>query len=681
MNEEEQKTPDILKKLLKNEEITILEFTYLKSLSNKFNIVGLNLLLKILNRINNNTLNELYLTPTNNILIKCDKSQEIMIDHNYIFTKFKKNIELKLNDDQKEASKKIIEFILNKNENSFGTFGYAGTGKTTILVELLTYLIKNKYIKSVVFTAPTNKALNVIKSKIRNYLIDINNCLSNSKIFNKDKDFEELVTVLNNIGIKIEFMTIHKLLKFESELSDDGDLIFVRNSGKNLIGQFDIIIFDECSMIPIKMLDVIISEANLIDKDIKKSVYVQMPKLIFAGDPAQLPPIFEDKSAIFIKNKKELSINKYISFLEAEKNDDVDMKKSIRIKEYDDDIKQQYEKNYKKLVDHVLNMSTITMKEVMRNRINAVVELCYQTRLLALNKVDKVNYEGCIGKEGVYFFDVSLKSNKVESEWFKKFQKKILMNKPSIIITWTNKQAEIYNNTAREMIFNEKQDINRFEKGDILILGNVYDVSNPFNDTTTRLHTSEQIKVINTSLMTKKIEEFEETLNKESLIALTNGKQYNEQYKKTVEYINSRLNKSVRAWKLNICKLDNPNEIFEIWVIEESYENKLKYDKELSLTAIKRLKKNLCSKFNKKEKQIIQHVINPIKKEWYNKFVKPFASVSYGYAITCHKSQGSDFNNVFVDADDIAKNHKLNEMKQCLYTAVTRVSNNIYLLI
>ena len=99
MNEEEQKTPDILKKLLKNEEITILEFTYLKSLSNKFNIVGLNLLLKILNRINNNTLNELYLTPTNNILIKCDKSQEIMIDHNYIFTKFKKNIELKLNDD------------------------------------------------------------------------------------------------------------------------------------------------------------------------------------------------------------------------------------------------------------------------------------------------------------------------------------------------------------------------------------------------------------------------------------------------------------------------------------------------------------------------------------------------------------------------------------------------------
>jgi ATP-dependent exoDNAse (exonuclease V) alpha subunit len=61
--------------------------------------------------------------------------------------------------------------------------------------------------------------------------------------------------------------------------------------------------------------------------------------------------------------------------------------------------------------------------------------------------------------------------------------------------------------------------------------------------------------------------------------------------------------------------------------------------------------------------------------------MNPFASVSYGYAITCHKAQGSNYKNVFVDFSDIVKNRNEEEMKRCTYTAVSRTIDNLYILI
>ena len=662
----------ILTSELKNENISILEYSYLLKILENLTFVNSLWLIELLNRIKNKDLIKLIETLKNNSFILIDQEKEIIkLNFDDIYKKFKKNNSLKLNEDQKNTSKKIINFISNYNSNTFGLFGYAGTGKTTLIVELIAFLIKNRYIKSVAFTAPTNKALNVIKGKFRKYLIEINNALSNVKIVNENKDFEEILDILSSVGISIDFMTIHKMLKFESEVTDDGDLIFTRNSGQNLINNFDVIIVDECSMIPVKMIDVIISEVN---KNSTKSGnnYKSIPKIIFAGDPAQLPPIFEDKSAIFIKDKKELSIENYINFVED------DGKTTNKV--FDELTRKKHENNHDKLLNHIINMEKITMKEVMRNKINSVVELCYQTRLYALNKTDTLNYDNCVDQEGVYFYDVREKHDKIKSKWFNKFQKKVSKNKPSIILTWTNKQADLYNNSARKLLFN-KENVAKFEKGDILILGNFYDVNNGSDEDSLYLHTSEQIKVIKTSLNTKNIDLFSMALDNNVTLKLKYGKEYNEEYKKTAEYINERINRSLKCWKLHVHKLDNEEETFDIWVMDTSEENKLKFNKELSLNSIKRLKKILFEKYRNNHEQIKEHVINPIKKIWYNNFVRPFAQVSYGYAITCHKSQGSDFYNVFVDVDDISKNIKQNEMKQCLYTAVTRTSNQIYLLV
>lgn len=56
---------------------------------------------------------------------------------------------------------------------------------------------------------------------------------------------------------------------------------------------------------------------------------------------------------------------------------------------------------------------------------------------------------------------------------------------------------------------------------------------------------------------------------------------------------------------------------------------------------------------------------------------KYFADVRPAYAMTAHKSQGSTFENIFVDAQDILSNPNREEALRCLYVAVSRASQNV----
>jgi len=53
--------------------------------------------------------------------------------------------------------------------------------------------------------------------------------------------------------------------------------------------------------------------------------------------------------------------------------------------------------------------------------------------------------------------------------------------------------------------------------------------------------------------------------------------------------------------------------------------------------------------------------------------------VKYGYAITCHKAQGSEWDTVFLDCD-LKRGYKNRETFQWFYTGVTRSSNQVYLV-
>lgn len=52
----------------------------------------------------------------------------------------------------------------------------------------------------------------------------------------------------------------------------------------------------------------------------------------------------------------------------------------------------------------------------------------------------------------------------------------------------------------------------------------------------------------------------------------------------------------------------------------------------------------------------------------------------YGYAVTTHKSQGSSFENVFIDMKDINRCRDKEEFRQLQYVSVSRTRNNVYIL-
>jgi exodeoxyribonuclease-5 len=54
--------------------------------------------------------------------------------------------------------------------------------------------------------------------------------------------------------------------------------------------------------------------------------------------------------------------------------------------------------------------------------------------------------------------------------------------------------------------------------------------------------------------------------------------------------------------------------------------------------------------------------------------------VKYGYAITCHKSQGGQWEHVYIDQGYVAPEAINSEYHRWLYTAITRASEQLYLV-
>jgi ATP-dependent exoDNAse (exonuclease V) alpha subunit len=90
------------------------------------------------------------------------------------------------------------------------------------------------------------------------------------------------------------------------------------------------------------------------------------------------------------------------------------------------------------------------------------------------------------------------------------------------------------------------------------------------------------------------------------------------------------------------------------------------------------------SEFNRIANNLKQIAIEKKGKEksWvkYYDFLRRFADVSYAYAITAHKSQGSTYTTAFVLEDDIDVNIDVIERNRIKYTSYTRSSKKLYVL-
>lgn len=127
--------------------------------------------------------------------------------------------------------------------------GYAGTGKTAFVgIWLESLLEKNPKLRIIVM-APTNKALDVLRSKCGH--------------------------------LNVAFMTIDSFLGNKIKRNDDGETEKSRGKGQE---NPDLICCDEASMVK---------------KEYDTDVRNRRVKTLYIGDPAQLPPINEDLSSTF----------------------------------------------------------------------------------------------------------------------------------------------------------------------------------------------------------------------------------------------------------------------------------------------------------------------------------------------------------------------------------------------
>ena len=92
--------------------------------------------------------------------------------------------------------------------------------------------------------------------------------------------------------------------------------------------------------------------------------------------------------------------------------------------------------------------------------------------------------------------------------------------------------------------------------------------------------------------------------------------------------------------------------------------------------------KNFRNKLKKGKCSCYDGLLEEIWSYFYENLIDIFADISYGYCITTHKSQGSTFKYIFVDMNDIIlKNTNREESYRCLYTAITRTSEKISILL
>jgi hypothetical protein len=483
----------------------------------------------------------------------------------------------------------------------------------------------------------------------------------------------EQLDELSSKGIKISFITIHKLLNYENNYDVSGERVFIKTKKSN-INLYDMIIIDECSMLSVQVINHIFEDVN--QQVLKKSF--RLPKILFVGDPAQLPPVNEKMSLIFSNGK----IQHDLKYLKQNLQDDED-------DYYDNEGGDTCDKKINTLIKDIIKQESFTLKKVMRTNNDNIIGLCQNIRKLIDNNTKPTIKKFCDNK--LFVYKKSTKSEKWLKRCIKYFKNDATSANSNIVLTWTNRQSDIYNNNIRKALHSKKK-LDKYEIGDILVLSDFYNFDENPGDKykqkddvkDNRFYTSEQIKVKNIQVINKTCNLLKNTFSKEAK-KIKNSRILEEKFRKTIDAINKKAYK-YKVYKLFVQKLfetteNNIPETYIIYVIHDSDMQQWKNENENIMNKITELRKFYKISFKENLRSIDTHIIKPAIKEFNTHHINPFAKVNYGVSMTVHKSQSSSYYNVFVDVDDILLNKNHDECKRCVYTALTRTVNELHLLI
>lgn len=483
---------------------------------------------------------------------------------------------------QLEAIEKIEKFLQSSNK-LFTLKGSAGTGKSTVITNILQ---KQEYeTKKIAFSATTNKAVSILKE------------------MSVLKDNKEVV-----------FLTIHKLIKIKRKIDRNGKELFETNIDKDenkllktkakSIYNYDIIVIDESSMVTKEIIKKLIKISDKING-----------KIIFVGDSAQLPPVNEKHSLVFRTN----------------------------------------------------DIPSYELTEIMRYKGN-IVNLC--------NKVRELVFDNSIKFSLKKFENDNIKRYKKFDKWVDSylgiFNKTDTKDIP-IFIVYTNSQCDKINNRIRESIFlnrdnmfdiNKTVKLNKYVNGEIILFNGYYS-----SNLKKKYYTSQKEKVFMVEEDIYRIIKFTDTILErlDKLLIDIEVKEI------ILKYLN-RLFELVDNFSIGIYKLHLSNKDIILVIKDlEKYNITIEKSREI-LIKLKRF-------MEKRNKENISF-LTFLWEYFYEKLIDKFADISYGYCITTHKSQGSTYSNIYVDMNNIIfKNSNEEESFRCLYTAITRTSSKLNILV
>jgi len=288
-------------------------------------------------------------------------------------------------------------------------------------------------------------------------------------------------------------------------------------------------------------------------------------------------------------------------------------------------------------------IKTIELRTVMRQKEgNAIIDSSVAIRSdlgnprSQVDPVSTVNEKG----EGVEFLNLNCGEtrrnfSKRLEEYFKtpSFQKDSEYAK---IIAWRNKTVSTMNDLIRSVIYGDEAKRSKILIGEKLIANNPV-----IQDGYIVLNTNDEFSVVDYAIKV------------ESPRFMISKNPDDEPVEITLKFYDAKI----------VYLDDNDEEVFlEIEILHEDSE--MEFQKFANVLKLRAIEKKGADK------------------SWlhYYNFLRRYADVSYSYAITAHKSQGSTYNTTFVLEDDIDMNIDVVERNRIKYTAYTRASKKVYVL-
>ena len=465
---------------------------------------------------------------------------------------------MELKTQQKEALQAIRNFLQDDNRE-FVLRGYAGTGKTTLVSAILEEA-KNVNRKAIL-CAPTGRAAKVLREKTGYPASTIHRA----------------IYVLDHMETKEDSddFTYYFPIKL---MQDPQDMVFV---------------VDEASMVGAKVHKGEIFQfgsGNLLSDLMTSAQILHGGKIIFIGDPAQLPPVGETASCAL----------------------DEDYFKDLGHKASSYELTEVIRQDEKSLI----LKNAMKVRDLLKEHASKRHELVFERDAVSVNDIEV---------------------NEIPEKMLSLFPNPSLGH--SVIITYSNRAARDYNRMVRSRVFG---DYSSPRVGDRLIV-----VTNHYSPD------RDGVDVLNGDYVTIREVSPETEIQSAKIVVERNGN-------KSQEILTLRFRDVT-------LQLDDGT-TFSCKIIDDLLDSVMP---NLTYDQMKALYVNFCMR-HPKMKRTSEEFKELLKHDPYFTALR----VKYGYAITGHKSQGGEWDTVFVDYT--GRTGLNDDSLRWTYTTTTRAARSLY---